>query len=211
MIPNGGTFVRPGVIAWDGIMAAGAGLGAGPGSCSCDVIEQAITAAADDPERLPDLLAELARTRLWLPLPDGPGPVTDGSAVFLPVITWVPEITSPSGVSHGGVPPDDSRGETDFVPAFTSVQRLAAWADPRSMRSDPASAAGPARSGDPAWVRDVATGTGMIRHVVVPFSGLAGRLPPGLGIAVNPGTGLAVRVFPDAVAVLADAGARGAL
>jgi hypothetical protein len=208
MIPNGGRFVRPGVIAWDGIMAAGAGLGAGPGSCSCDVIEQAIAAAADDPERLPDLLAELARTRLWLPLPDGPGPVTDGSAVFLPVITWVPEIAPPSGPLPGGASPDDSRGETDFVPAFTSVQRLAAWADPRSMRSDPASAAGPVRSGDPAWVRDIATG--MIRHVVVPFPGLAGRLPPGLGIAVNPGTGLAVRVFPDAVAVLADPRTRGA-
>jgi hypothetical protein len=184
-------------------MAAGAGLRAGPGSCSCDVIEQAITAAADDPERLGDLLAELGRTRLWLPLPDGPGPVTDGSAIFLPVITWVPDTAAPPGAPRGAVPPGDSCGGTDFVPAFTSVQRLAAWADPRSMRSDPASAAGPVRSGDPAWVRDIATGTGMIRHVVVPFPGLAGRLPPGLGIAVNPGTGLAVRVFPDAVAVLA--------
>jgi hypothetical protein len=188
MIPNGGTFVRPGVIAWDGVIATGAGHQAGAGYSSCEGVEQAITGAADDPGRLPDLIAELARARLWLPLPDGPKPVTDGSAVLLPVITWV------SGTVG-----------TDFVPAFTSVQRLAAWADPRTMRSDPASATGPVRSGDPAWVRDIATGTGMIRHVVVPFAGLAGRLPPGVGIAVNPGTRPGLRVCPDAIACLATA------
>lgn len=184
MIPHGGTFVRRGVIAWDGILASGA---APAGYSSCEVVEQAITAATADPRRVADLLVELGRARLWLPLPDGPGAVTDGSAVVLPVITSVPH-------------------RTDFVPAFTSVQRLAAWADPRAMRSDPRGAAGPARSGDPARIRDLASGSATARHVIVPLPGLASRLPPGLGIAVNPGTGVSLLAYPDAVAGLAASG-----
>jgi hypothetical protein len=118
-------------------------------------------------------------------LPDGPQPVTDGSAVIVPVITCA---------------------GTDFVPAFTSVQRLTTWADPRTMRSDRASASGPVRSGDPPWVRDLASGTGTIRHIVVPLPGLASRLPAGLGLAINPGTGVSLRVCPDAVWCLAPDG-----
>jgi hypothetical protein len=183
VIPNGGTFVRPGVIAWDGFLTPGAGPAHATAYSSCEVVEQAITAALADAGRLAQLLTELARARLWLPLPDGPKPVTDGSAVVLPVITCA---------------------GTDFVPAFTSVQRLTIWADPRTMRSDPASAAGPVRSGDPPWVRDLAAGTGTVRHVVVPLLGLASRLPAGLGIAINPGTGASLRVCPDAVPCLGE-------
>ena len=182
MIPNGGTFVRPGVIAWDGFLAAGADRAHTTGYSSCDVVEQAIAAALTDAGRLAQLLTELPRARLWLPLPDGPQPVTDGSAVVLPVITCA---------------------GTDFVPAFTSVQRLTTWSDPRTMRSDAASASGPVRSGDPPWVRDLAAGTGTVRHVVVPLPGLASRLPAGLGIAINPGTGVSLRVCPDVISCLA--------
>jgi hypothetical protein len=186
MIPNGGTFVRPGVIAWDGFLAARASPAHTAAYSSCEAVEQAVAAALADAGRVAQLLTELARARLWLPLPDGPQPVTNGSAVVLPVITCA---------------------GTDFVPAFTSVQRLTTWADPRTMRSDPASTAGPVRSGDPPWVRDLVAGTGAIRHVVVPLPGLASRLPAGLGIAINPGTGVSLRVCPDAVSCLAESAA----
>ena len=195
MIPYGGTFVRPGVIAWDGVLPNGAVPGTRPGYPSCEVVEQAIVGvrgtgipdeadtasegwpAADD-GRLAELVAELARARLWLPLPAGPKPVTDGSAIVVPVIRCA---------------------DTDFVPAFTSVQRLGTWADPRTMRSEPGSPDAPVRSGDPAWARDMASPTAMIRHVVVPFAGLARLLPQDLGIAINPGSGVSLRLCPDAV------------
>jgi hypothetical protein len=184
MIPDGGTIVRPGVIAWDGMLSGGSP----PGQYSCETIEQAIMAVTSDAAPgelagLDDLLSELARCRLWLPLPGDTARVTDGSAVVLPLITC-----------------DDD----GFVPAFTSVQRLGAWCDPRTMRRDPADASGPVRCGDPAWARDMASEASLARHVVVPFAGLASLLPPGLGIAINPGTGLSLHVFPDAVQVLAD-------
>ena len=186
MIPYGGTIVRPGVIAWDGMMSSGMA----PDSYTCEAVEQAIMAAlgesaSDEEARLDDLLAELARARLWLPLPDGRS-VTGGSAVALPVIT--------------------SEEGDGFVPAFTSVQRLGTWRDPRTRRSDPASASGPVRSGDPVSAQDMAAGTGLIRHAVVPFPGLASLLPAGLGIAINPGTGVSLRLYPDAVEVLASSG-----
>lgn len=195
MIPNGGTFVRPGVIAWDGLLSPGPRTAAGAGYSSSEVVEQAITAALADLSRLPDLLDELACARLWLPLPDGPRPVTDGSAIDVPVIT------SPSPPQERGARP---AGEgCDFVPAFTSVQRLGAWSDPRAMRADPAAATGPVRSGDPAWIRDIAAGTGVVRHVVVPFPGLVSRMPPGLGIAINPGSRIGLQLWPEAVGQLA--------
>jgi len=182
MIRDGGTIVRPGVIAWDGMLSGGTALG----HFSCEAVEQAIMAAASDAAPgevagLDDLLGELACCRLWLPLPGGVVRVTDGSAVVLPLITC------------------DGDG---FVPAFTSVQRLGAWCDPRRMRSDPADASGPVRSGDPGWARDMASATTLVPHVVVPFAGLTRRLPPGLGVAINPGTGVSLAVYPDAVEVL---------
>ena len=195
MIPNGGTFLRPGAIAWDGLLSTGPGSPATASYSSGEVVEQAIAAALADLARLPELLGELAEARLWLPLPDGPKPVTDGSAIVLPVVT---------GPHPCGEPADPGPEEClDFVPAFTSVQRLGAWADPRTMRADAASATGSLRSGDPAWVRDLAAGTGMVRHIVVPFPGLVSRLPPGVGITINPGSGLGVQLCPEAVACLA--------
>jgi hypothetical protein len=195
MIPYGGTFVRPGVIAWDGVLPSGAAAAAGEDYPSCEVVEQAIVGVRDagvpgeendaskgwpatDDDRLAELVAELARARLWLPLPTGPKPITDGSAITVPVIRCA---------------------DTDFVPAFTSVQRLGTWADPRTMRSEPGSQDAPVRSGDPAWVRDMASRTAMIRHVVVPFTGLARLLPRDLGIAINPGSGVSLRLCPDVV------------
>jgi hypothetical protein len=202
MIPYAGTFVRPGVIAWDGVLGSGTVPAPRLAYTSCEVVEEAIAsvrgerpedaadatgdvlpsdAPAGDDSRLAQLAGELARARMWLPLPDGPKPVTDGSALVVPVIRCA---------------------GTDFVPAFTSVQRLGTWADPRSMRREQGGPDAPLRSGDPAWVRDVISRAAMIRHVVVPFAGLARLLPAGLGIAINPGGSLSLRLCPDAVGVL---------
>jgi hypothetical protein len=60
-----------------------------------------------DADRMNDLLDELGRARLWLPLPGGRRPVTDGSAVALPTVTYL---------------------GAEFVPAFTSPRRLGDWA-----------------------------------------------------------------------------------
>jgi hypothetical protein len=204
MIPQGGTFVRPGVLAWDGPYSrarlaaqdrAGPPLPGSPGPAprqaalgepSCEGIEQAIasataSAAIRGVAGIEDLLDELASARLWVPLPDGPGPVTDGSAVSLPVIMSL---------------------EGELVPAFTSVQRLGTWADPRRRRGSPARASGPVRSGDPGWLQRGPGADVVFRHVVVPFTGLARLLPPGLGIVINPGAGISVSIYADALAVL---------
>jgi hypothetical protein len=69
------------------------------------VVEDALATAVKDPERVTVLLDELSRGRLWLPLPDA-SPVTDGSAVLLPTVTYL---------------------GAEFVPAFTSAERLAGW------------------------------------------------------------------------------------
>src|SRR5258708_5083933 len=66
-------------------------------------MERAPGAAVRDTGRIGDLLDELSRGRLWLPLPDDGRPVTDGSAVNLPTLTYL---------------------GTWFVPAFTSAARL---------------------------------------------------------------------------------------
>jgi len=69
-------------------------------------IEQALAEAARDPDRIGDLLDELSRGMLWVPLPDDDGPVTDGSAVVLPIVTYL---------------------GAEFVPAFVSARRLTDW------------------------------------------------------------------------------------
>jgi len=126
-------------------------------------VERALAAAVTDSARVGDLLDELSRGRLWLPLPDDGRPVTDGSAVNLPIVTYL---------------------GSDFVPAFTSASRLLA------------AAAGPGVTQPPARV---------VPHVVVPAAGLARRLPETLGIALNPGAGESVPVYPEGVAYIAAA------
>jgi hypothetical protein len=145
---QGGTFVRPGALAWG---RAGVTGGASPA-----VVEDALAAAAKDPDRLTDLLGELRRGRLWVPLPGGDEPVTDGSAVRLPTVTYL---------------------GADFVPAFTSAERLASWS---------------------------ADGSAGIPHIVVPAAELATRLPADLGIALNPGAPASVPIYPEGVGQLAD-------
>jgi hypothetical protein len=157
---RGGTFVRPGAFAWG---RTGTPDGADSPEGACAVVEDALTAAVKDPDRLADLLDELRRGRLWVPLPEDGKPVTDGSAVQLPTVTYL---------------------GTEFVPAFTSADRLVSW----PVRDDSAQAPTP--------------NTG-VPHIVVPAADLARRLPAGMGIALNPGAEASVPIYPEGVSYLA--------
>jgi len=160
---HGGTFVRPGAVAWGGTREAPDGA-----YSSCEYVEQVLAAAVKDPDRVDDLLEELTRARLWVPLPGG-RPVTDGSAVALPTVVYL---------------------GADFVPCFTSVQRLALWADPSNLRYKRWQRAGDSR---------------VVPHIVVPAVELARHLPADLGMAINPGAEASVPIYPEGVRYLAAA------
>jgi hypothetical protein len=163
---HGGTIIRPGAVAWGGTRDAPDG-----GYSSCETIEAALAAAARKPAELPGLLVELAVSRLWVPLPARARPFTDGAAVRLPL------------VGYQGA---------DYVPAFTSVQRLNAWTT---------SGAGLAtRAGDP---RVMQADLWSVPHVVVPAVGLARRLPSGFGLALNPDSVPGLPLPPESVPYLA--------
>jgi hypothetical protein len=85
---------------------------------------------------------------------------------------------------------------SEFVPAFTSARMLTGAAT--------AAAATGAAAEDPA--------APPVPHMVVRTADLARLLPPTLGIALNPGAGASVPVYPEGVAYLAaapDAGPGG--
>jgi hypothetical protein len=164
---NGGTIIRPGAVAWDGT-----GNRSGHRFSSCEAIERALAAVSANPAKLSGLLTELADTRLWVPLPDRRRPFTDGAAVQLPVIGY-----------EG----------SEFVPCFTSVQRLTAWADQPGAQ----------RAGDARAELSVTEPSMTVPHVVVPAAGLAGRLPAGVGLALNPDTVPGLPLYPECVPYLA--------
>jgi len=171
-LSRGGTFMRPGAMAW-GHGAQGDPAVQDPATPA--VIEDALATAVKDPDRVTALLDELSRGRLWLPLPDA-SPVTDGSAVLLPTVTYL---------------------GAEFVPAFTSAERLAGW---------PGKMAVPAPS--PGEGERLSPGDGpfaAMPHIVVPAAELARRMPPGVGIALNPGAETSVPISPEGVGYLAAA------
>jgi hypothetical protein len=137
-------------------------------------IEHALAAAVKDPDQVTDLLDELSRGRLWLPLPDA-RPVTDGSAVMLPTVTYL---------------------GAEFVPAFTSAGRLASWLG----RTSPAPA--PSR-GETDRVSPGDGPFSAMPHIVVAAADLARRMPTGVGIALNPGAEASVPIYPEGVGYLA--------
>jgi len=81
---------------------------------------------------------------------------------------------------------------TEFVPGFTSAAML------RAAARTPA--APPPRVRQPPPVQP---------HIVVPAAALARLLPAGVGIALNPGAGQSVPVYPECVAYLAAAPGAG--
>lgn len=156
-LAQGGTFVRPGAIAWGDAR----GRPSAAPDAACEVVEKALATMASGDGHLTDLLDELARARVWVPLPVRREPVTDGSAVELPVVTYL---------------------GADFVPCFTSAGRLARYAGRRLERASDAR---------------------RVPHIVVPAAALARRLPPGLGMALNPGAEASVPIYPGDVGYLA--------
>jgi hypothetical protein len=170
-MPHGGTIIRPGAVAWGGGMRE-----AGDRYSSCEAIERTLAAVAANPAELPALLTELAATRLWVPLPAARRPFTDGTAVRLPLV---------------------SQQGTDFVPCFTSVLRLTAWAD---QADAPEQRAGDVRAAPPVVV---------VPHIVVPAAGLAGRLPAGVGLALNPDGVPGMPLYPECVPHLAELAVNG--
>lgn len=161
-LAQGGTFVRPGALAW-GNAPGGQRAGQEPADevLADEVLEKTLVALAGDDGRICDLLDELARARVWIPLPDRREPVTDGSAVDLPVVTYL---------------------GADFVPCFTSSGRLARYSGRRARRAADAR---------------------RIPHIVVPAAALARCLPPGVGLALNPGAEASIPIYPQGVAYLA--------
>ncbi len=174
---HGGTFMRPGAVGW--------GHPGQPGMSHLEfspaAAEHALAAAARDPDGVTGLLDELSRGRLWLPLPDDERPVTDGSAVLLPTVTYL---------------------GAEFVPAFTSAQQLVAWYD-RGKAAGQASVPAQHLPDDPTH-----SGAGpfaAMSHIVVPAAELARLLPAGVGIALNPGAEASVPIYPEGVGYLASA------
>ena len=175
-----------------------------------EAVAQALAAAVKDGDRISELLDELSRGRLWLPLPDDGGPVTDGSAVQLPTVVYlgsefVPAFTSAELLTwHGSTPGREPNGPTGAVVPDVSAERswtpspgpYGGWATQRVPAPSPAPAPGPGAG--PGSRRSVP-------HVVVPAAELARRLPPGLGIALNPGAAVSVPVYPEGVTYLAAA------
>ena len=179
---HGGTFMRPGAVGWGGQPGA-----LQPGMLQPElgpaVIEHALAAAAKDPDRVTDLLDELSRGRLWLPLPEDERPVTDGSAVLLPTVMYL---------------------GAEFVPAFTSARQLAAWHG-RGRLAGQASAAAQQLPDDPAEPQSPDGPFAAMPHIVVPAAELARLLPSGMGIALNPGAEASVPIYPEGVGDLAAA------
>jgi hypothetical protein len=176
---HGGTIIRPGAVAWGGLRDPGDSR-----YSSGETIERILASAVADPGLLPALLAELDATRLWVPLPVRHRPFTDGTAIRLPLV---------------GYPETD----TDFVPCFTSVQRLTRWADDAEADARSGGDGDELRlsGGGRQWQR--AGDARVVPHVVVPGAGLARRLPAGLGLALNPDGAPGLPLYPECVSYLA--------
>jgi hypothetical protein len=184
---RGGTFVRPGAVAWGGTRNTPDG-----GYSSCEAVEQVLAAVVKDAERMNDLLDELARARFWVPLAADRRPVIDGSAVALPTVTYL---------------------GAEFVPCFTSIQRLGHWAcAAAASAAEPGGAGffavdeyslGESRFADVERRRQRDRDAQVLPHIVVPVGALARYLPADLGLALNPGAETSVPIYPEGVAHLA--------
>ena len=95
-----------------------AGLEAAPATA----VEQALAAAITDAGRIGDLLEVLRTARLWLPLPAGVAQAIKGTAVTLPIVSYL---------------------GSDFVPAYSSADLLQQFARPDNPDPLPAATQAP--------------------------------------------------------------------
>jgi len=79
-------------------------------------VEQALAAAAADADRIGDLLDVLRTARLWLPLPADGRQAINGTAVTLPIVSYL---------------------GSDFVPAYSSADLLQRFAPPAEDTEPP--------------------------------------------------------------------------
>lgn len=143
---------------------------ASPADPGASHLERALAAAAAEPGRIAEVLTELKAERVWIPLPgpmrvpgrdggyEAAAPVRPDGSVILPTVTY--------------------QGR-EFVPAFTSAERLR------------------------EWTTQAAGADAEIPHLVVSAAALARLLPARLGIAVNPNAGPSVALSPAGVCELA--------
>jgi len=82
-------------------------------------VEAALAAAISDDGRIGDLLETLRTARLWLPLPADGTPAVSGTAVTLPIVSYL---------------------GTDFVPAYSSADLLQQFAGPETADETTAAA-----------------------------------------------------------------------
>jgi hypothetical protein len=183
---HGGTIIRPGAVAWGGLRDPRDSR-----YSSGESIERILASAIADPGLLPALLAELAGTRLWVPLPVRRRPFTDGTSIRLPLIGY-------------------AETDIDFVPCFTSVQRLTTWADDAEADQRGGDADDEFRFSGSGRQWQRAGDARVVPHVVVPAAGLARRLPAGLGLALNPDGAPGLPLYPESVSYLARLDERGA-
>ncbi len=85
--------------------------GAADDDQAAGAVQRALAAAIRDASRIGDLLDALKSARLWLPLPDDGRPAIKGSAVTLPMVSYL---------------------GSDFVPAYSSAELLQKLACPDS-------------------------------------------------------------------------------
>jgi hypothetical protein len=83
-------------------------------------VQDALAAAITDAGRIGDLLDVLRTARLWLPLPDDGTTAIRGTAVTLPIVSYL---------------------GSDFVPAYSSADLLQQFARPADTEAAPASVA----------------------------------------------------------------------
>jgi hypothetical protein len=143
-------------------------------------VEDALAAAVSDAGRIGDLLELLRTARLWLPLPADGAKAIRGTAVTLPIVSYL---------------------GSDFVPAYSSADLLQRFAQPPEG-ADP-STGGSAGTGSPGTGSPGTGSAARVPHVVVRAADLARLLPPSVGIALNAGASQSVPVYPQGVSYLA--------
>ncbi len=140
---------------------------------SATAVDSALAAAITDAGRIGDLLDVLRTARLWLPLPSGSATAVSGTAVTLPIVSYL---------------------GSDFVPAYSSAELLEKFAQPHTVQPDTVQ---PDLGQPDPGPRE------QVPHVVVRAADLARLLPPSIGIALNAGASESVPVYPQGVSYLA--------